>query len=338
MAEESEIQDSNLPDSARFVRVQESAAWEETRSGKPRPLRPSKQAKKYRKKQQKAQNQQAAGQEDSSKQKHWRELRQLLEQDGRQPMISQEEQLVSRAEKYESQIPEKTLGRWVIEHILTLLARGEDDAPAIKVAVEQTLASPEEPTGMMELKILQANITSYRTEIRRWVTEQPVHVTCLQETHIVPSKDQEVKASWNSLAKQISAVPAAVTQGEVKQGSQGGLMMVSANHINLRQVDSWASAGKGYQLGVLRLKGFDLCVGNVYLESGVGPTQGENPESLTRLATVMQAVGVPYLITGDWNCQPDELSSVMFPDRVGGRVLFPPEPTISTGGTLDFAV
>ena len=223
LAEESEIQDSNLPDSASSVRVQESAAWEETRSGKPRPLRPSKQAKKYRKKEQKAQNQQAAGQEDSSKQKHWRELRQLLEQDGRQPMISQEEQLVSWAEKYESQIPEKTLGRWVIEHMLALLARGEDDAPAIKVAVEQILASPEEPTGMMELKLPQANITSYRTEIRRWVTEQPVRVTCLQETHIVPSKDQEVKASWNSLAKQISAIPAAVTQGEVKQGFNDGV-------------------------------------------------------------------------------------------------------------------
>ena len=114
--------------------------------------------------------------------------------------------------------------------------------------------------------------------------------------------------------------------------------MVSASHINLNQVDSWESAGKGYQLGVLRRKGFDLCVGNVYLECGVGPTQGENPELLTRLATAIQAVGVPYLITGDWNCQPDELSSVMFPDRVAGKVLFPPEPTISTRGTLDFAV
>ena len=51
--------------------------------------------------------------------------------------------------------------------MLTLLARGEDDTPAVRVAIEQILASPKEPTGLVELKILQANITSYRTEIRK---------------------------------------------------------------------------------------------------------------------------------------------------------------------------
>ena len=50
----------------------------------------------------------------------------------------------------------------------------------------------------------------------------------------------------------------------------------------------------------------------------MGPTQGENPELLTRLASAIHAVGVPFLIIGDWNCNPEELSSVLFPDRVGG--------------------
>ena len=60
-------------------------------------------------------------------------------------MIAQEAQLVAWAEKYESAIPEGTLGRWTIEHMLTLLARGEDDTPAVRVAIEQILASPKEP-------------------------------------------------------------------------------------------------------------------------------------------------------------------------------------------------
>ena len=208
--------------------------------------------------------------------------------------------------------------------MLTLLARGEDDTPAVRVAIEQILASPKKPTGMVELKILQANVTSYRTEIRRWVTEQTAQVACLQETHIIPAKDQEIKASWSTLAKQINTVPAAVTQGEVRQGSQGGLMMVAANHINLRQLVSWESAGKGFQLSVVRLKGIDLCVGNVYMQSGAGPTQGVNPELLTRLAAAILEAGIPFLVTGDWNCQPEDLPEA--------------EPTISTGGTLDYAV
>ena len=268
----------------------------------------------------------------------WQELRQLLSQDVQFPMIAQEPQLVAWAEKHESAIPEGTLGHWTIEHMLTLLARGEDDTPAVKVAIEQILASPKEPTGMVELKVLQANRTSYRTEVRRWVTDQTAQVACLQETHIIPAKDQEIKACWNTLAKQVSAIPAAVTQGEIRQGSQGGLMMVPANHINLRQLTGWESAGKGFQLSVIRLRGIDLCVGNVYMESGVGPTQGVNPELLTRLATAILEAGIPFLIAGDWNCQPGDLSSVMFPSRIGGHVLFPPEPTISTGGTLDYAV
>ena len=253
-------------------------------------------------------------------------------------MIAQEAKLVAWAERYESTIPADTLGRWTIERMLTLLARGEDDAPAIRVAIEQILASPEETKGMVELKILQANITSYRTEIRRWMSEQTAQVACLQETHIIPAKDQEVKASWNTLAKQVSAVPAAVTQGEVRQGSQGGLMMVAVNHINLRQLVSWESSGKGFQLSVVRLRGIDLCVGNVYMESGVGPTQGVNPELLTRLAAAVLEAGIPFLVTGDWNCHPEDLSSVMFPSKIGGHLLFPAEPTISTGGTLDYAV
>ena len=270
--------------------------------------------------------------------RHWQELQQLLGQEDQFPLLAQEAKLVAWAERYESTIPADTLGRWTIERMLTLLARGEDDAPAIRVAIEQILASPEETKGMVELKILQANITSYRAEIRRWMSEQTAQVACLQETHIIPAKDQEVKASWNTLAKQVSAVPAAVTQGEVRQGSQGGLMMVAANHINLRQLISWESSGKGFQLSVVRLRGIDLCVGNVYMESGVGPTQGVNPELLTRLAAAVLEAGIPFLVTGDWNCHPEDLSSVMFPSKIGGRLLFPAEPTISTGGTLDYAV
>ena len=70
----------------------------------------------------------------------------------------------------------------------------------------------------------------------------------------------------------------------------------------------------------------------------MGPTQGVNPELLTRLATALLEAGIPFLVTGDWNCQSEDLSSVMFPSRIGGHVLFPTEPTISTGGTLDYAV
>ena len=114
-------------------------------------------------------------------------------------------------------------------------------------------------------------------------------------------------------------------------------MTVAANHINLRQLDSWESAGKGFQLSVVRLRGMDLSVGNVYMESGVGPTQGVNPELLARLATALLEAGIPFLVTGDWNCQPEDLSSVMFPSRIGGHVLFPTEPTIPAGGTLDYA-
>ena len=268
----------------------------------------------------------------------WTELSQILEGDFVCPMISREADLVAWAEKYEARIPAGSLGRWIIEHMMTLLARGEDDTEAIKVALHQLMAQPMEHTGLAELQILQANVTSYRTEIKKWAVQQEAQVVCLQETHIIPANDAAVKAGFSTMGKQVNTVPAAVTQGEVRQGSQGGLMMLASNHVNLRRLDSWDTAGKGYQLGILRLKGFDLCIGNVYLESGVGPTQGVNPEILTRLSAAVVDLGVSFLITRDWNCQPEDLSSVLFPDRVGGRVLFPTEPTISTGGTLDFAV
>ena len=288
---------SSLPAAANQMETQGPNACEILRQCSASPHRPKRPSQPNRRSLKQKTSEQAADKKVHLELHPWKELQQLLNQDVPRPMIAQETQLVAWAEKYESSIPEGTLGRWTIEQMLTLLARGEDDTPAVKVAVEQILASPKEPVGMMELKVLQANVTSYRTEIRRWVTDQAAQVACLQETHIIPFKEQEVMASWSTLAKQVSSIPAAVTQGEVRQGSQGGLMMVAANHINLRQLASTESAGKGFQLGVVRLRGIDLCVGNVYMESGVGPTQGVNPELLTRLATAILEAGIPFLIT-----------------------------------------
>ena len=232
LAEEPEANTSSLPAASSQVGAQGPSACETVQQSNASPHRPKKQSQQKRKTAKRTPSDPAADQTVHPELRHWQELQQLLGQDVQLPMIAQEAQLVAWAEKYESAIPEGTLGRWTIEHMLTLLARGEDDTPAV----------PKEPTGMVELKILQANITSYRTEIRRWVTDRPAQVACLQETHIIPAKDQEVKASWSTLAKQVSTVPAAVTQSEARQGSQGGLMMVAANHINLRQLASWESA------------------------------------------------------------------------------------------------
>ena len=67
--------------------------------------------------------------------------------------------------------------------------------------------------------------------------------------------------------------------------------------------------GKGFQISHLRNHGWTLHIVNLYLCSGVGPSGGVNPALLSALAAELAGLAGQWVVVGDWNCEPEELSA-----------------------------
>ena len=93
---------------------------------------------------------------------------------------------------------------------------------------------------MKEVKCVHANVTSYREDVKTWLSNQDVHFACLQETHLTPGKMQEAMVSLSTLGYQTWGEPAALTDG----GTSGGLMCAAKKHINFRLHSSFTVEGK----------------------------------------------------------------------------------------------
>ena len=97
--------------------------------------------------------------------------------------------------------------------------------------------------------------------------------------------------------------------------------------------------GKGFVFFGLRFQGWELAIGNVYLESGNGPGARANPAILAVLIMALQELQQPWMVAGDWNCSPQDLqSSTTFMRAVRGRVIAPSEATTCQGSDIDSAV
>ena len=77
--------------------------------------------------------------------------------------------------------------------------------------------------------------------------------------------------------------------------------------------------------------------GSVYLKDGVGVTAKCSLEFLDAIAHTLDNITGPWVIGGDWNCEPDDLALTGWLERVGGVVRAPTSPTCN-GKTYDFFV
>ena len=264
----------------------------------------------------------------------WCQLSDILVQQPQFCMKVKEAALLSWIERFESFLVPGSLGYWVANRIPECLAGDDEDTIGILAGIEdvkmQGAARPKEDC----CRILQANITSYRSEIRQWLVSNQWHVACLQETHQVESATEAMTSSLKAVALEPWALPAAPTQG----GSTGGLVSVSRSNYQTRFLHKHGESGKGFVFSGIRFHGWEMAIGNLYLESGVGPEGGVNPGLLAALALFLQELRIPWIVVGDWNCTHDELASSGFLQSVHGRLLAPLDATTSQGSSIDFGV
>ncbi len=273
--------------------------------------------------------------ESSNEVGKWQALLQVLKKSPEFDMGAKQGELMEMMEDLEPYSPEGTLQSWLLEHMYQLLNDEEDDTIGCQAACEDIVANLQTPkSGVKEVRCVHANVTSFRSDIRTWLSNQDVHFACLQETHLTSGKMQEAMVSLATLGYQTWGEPAAPTEG----GTSGGLMCAAKKHINFRYHSSFTIEGKGCQILIGRFSGRDVAIGNIYLQSGTGPTSPMNSEILGWLAGQLETLPCSWMIMGDWNTDAAEIQHLSFGEAVQGEWLVTGQATIQTGNELDFVL
>ena len=200
----------------------------------------------------------------------WKALLHILEAAPVMDMPAKEADLLQWIEDFGEQYETGSLAEWTLNRICQLLEQSKDDTLGVIEAVDAVLAGfCKKGSDSQRLLIGQANITTYRSEIRTWLVDRDESFWLLQETHVTESDTRALVNKFQSVGKQAWAGPAAPTQG----GSSGGLLTLATGKAFLLD-------GKGFVSVSIRFRGWDLLLVNLYLQSGVGPTGGVNPEIL----------------------------------------------------------
>ena len=237
-------------------------------------------------------NPDAAGDQEgktSEEVQQWETLLGVLQAEPFHDMVAKQAELLEIMERLEEYSPEGTLQYWLLEHMYETLAQGEEDTVGVCSACLDVVANLKAlKKGIKEVQCMHANITSFRTEVKTWLANQSVHIACLQETHLPEEKLQEVANSLAGMGYQTWCEAAAKTEN----GTSGGLMCVAKRHLNFRYHSSMTMAGKGCQILIGRFAGRDVAVGNIYLESGTGPTSEVNSKHLVLVGGPAQVLAV----------------------------------------------
>ena len=200
--------------------------------------------------------------------KDWCRLSDIIVQEPADCLQAKSAQLLDWIEEFEPYLVPGTLGYWVANRIPQCLESDEEDSIGILACIEDLKMhvghKPKEGT----CTILQANVTHYRSEVRQWLVSNQCQITCLQETHVEKHQQEAMK----------SGLAAGSMEAWTAGGNTGGLVTTARSHLQTRHLITHGDQGKGFAFIGIRFHGWELAVGNVYLESGQGPGGGVNPQ------------------------------------------------------------
>ncbi|CAE7580166.1 unnamed protein product, partial [Symbiodinium sp. KB8] len=243
------------------------------------------------------------------------------------------DELLEWIEEHEKAFVEGSLEHWVAYRIATCLEEELENAEAIRTVAAQ-LQIPRKQTERRNFCFLVANITTHRCEIHTWIGQQGGDVFAFQETHLLPEPMKEAQINYDQGKWSTFGIPA----HDTGKGTSGGLLLGAKTHINMREGPRFSIQGKGFLFGIFRFHGYDIAVGTVYLESGVGPDSGLNPRIPAELMTVIKTFACCWVLAGDWNCSWEDLQQSSFPRLVRAGVVVPEEATATQGSVLDYAL
>ena len=249
---------------------------------------------------------------------------------------SVEEQALEAIQDLEVEASPNTLAQWSLDTLLTSLqtsCQDEDTWRMLHGSFQDLHHISRKAPGRM-LTVATANVTQWRSEVRRWATASEVDVLMLQELHLAPSDLKAEQAICARAGRDLFGSPSPVTS---KHGRLGGFGVLVKNHLGARFVHNFETHGRGFHAVAVRVHRFDLVLVSVYLQSGVGIQSPVNVEVIGHLLSMLNRLSMVWLVMGDWNVPLDETQSTNIVDQVKGRFVGPSSPT-GGASALDYGL
>ncbi|CAE7258263.1 unnamed protein product [Symbiodinium sp. CCMP2592] len=248
-------------------------------------------------------------------------------------MAEHERDIVEVVTQLEPDLEEGDLAHWLCDRMLDLLSRRAEDATGCVEACKDVMAHMEQGRRPSLFECVSANVTRWRSEVKQWMTNQRAGVAFVQETHLLEGDNPGANASAEASGYRMWTANSYDTgQG----GSSGGVAVLAKRHLNFRLLDRFQLEGKGYVLVVARFAGSDVVMGSLYLATGQDLGTPINATILSQLMAKLQALAVPWIVAGDFNCDLDTIRQTRIAETTNGAFIGAGEATCSTGGQIDY--
>ena len=265
--------------------------------------------------------------------KEWPKLLKILEKAQLSSLAEHEREIVALVTQLEPDLEEGSLAYWLCDRMLDLLSRRAEDAVGCVEACKDVIAHAETGRRPSVFHIVSANVTRWRNEVKQWMADQKAGVALVQETHLLDKHEPAAHKGAEAAGFRMWMANSYETgQG----GSSGGVAVLAKRHLNFRFLDSFQLQGKGFLLAVARFAGSDVVFGSLYLETGQDLNTPTNAAILAKLVATLQALAVPWLVAGDFNCDLDTMRQTRLAETTNGAFLGAGEATCSTGGQIDY--
>ena len=241
--------------------------------------------------------------------------------------------------RLEDSIPEsevESLPRWTLDQLLNLVSGGTSMGKgAIQFAVQDVIYRLEHKPTKSVTQLRCSNVTQVRPAIINWLKTCPEDIIALQETHLAG-------AALRDFVRKLAVAGFRVFEGEalptVGRHSRGGIALLCRKHLATRDVNTFLLEGCGFVAAELRTGSANLLLVSLYLQSATPASHYPNANILAELFSLVKNWQGPWLIMGDYNLSPLEVSEAGIPAQTGGVVIPPNEPSMDTGNIIDMIV
>ena len=155
----------------------------------------------------------------------------------------------------------------------------------------------------------------------------------MQETHIKRGPGRlsghACRALWLS-SLQLARIPYGC-----RWQTLGVWLFVFKSHLDVRKSHHFLHQGAGFQAVVLRIKGVDLFLVNLYLRSDEGFRGPVNALILSHLIPYLRSLNGEFIVAGDFNEDISVMVTTCIDQEVRGSWLHSGGSTCAGGGNID---
>ncbi|CAE7635150.1 unnamed protein product [Symbiodinium sp. CCMP2592] len=252
------------------------------------------------------------------------------------PGSSVERDLVEFASKVEDAISPGSAEEWFLEHALDAI---HDDTPSpakwhlLKQMAQVLSLQHNTPYSPASFRLLCANVTHWRPEVRDWAFSLEGHGVLLQELHLTSEAAHEAAIAASKRGFRLFSSPPFLSD---KRRPLGGFGVLIRSFLNPRHVLTHTVEGCGFLAVSLRCSGFELTLVSIYLQSGTGFNSPVNADVLARLLAFLPSLRGVWIVAGDWNNPIQDLLATRLEEVSHGRFLGSGSPTAATDRELDY--